>query len=154
MLLIASVNTKTIAAIILDKAGWKKEAQEFTASLKEHLTRTDEQGILFAFNENPCSWGGMKMQTYADATEVLELTGGDSDIVEEMKLWLLEQRQTQQWNSSVVTADAAYALLMKGVNLFDNQGDVRIVIASEVLETTSPSKTTVPGLGYTKRPFA
>ena len=42
---------------------------------------------------------------------------------------------------------------MKGVNLLDNQGDVRIVIANEVLETVSPSKTTVPGLGYIKRSF-
>ena len=42
---------------------------------------------------------------------------------------------------------------MKGTNLLDNQGDVRIVIANEVLETVSPSKTTVPGLGYIKRSF-
>lgn len=42
---------------------------------------------------------------------------------------------------------------MKGANLLDNQGDVRIVIANEVLETVSPSKTTVPGLGYIKRSF-
>ena len=144
---------KAIAAIILDKAGRKKEAQEFIASLKEHLTKTDEQGMFFAFNENPYSWGGMKMQAHVDVMEALELTGGNNDTVEEMKLWLLKQKQTQQWNSPVATADAVYALLMKGVNLLDNQGDVRIVIANEVLETVSPSKTTVPGLGYIKRSF-
>ena len=31
-----SMDTKAIAAIVLDKAGRKKEAQEFVASLKEH----------------------------------------------------------------------------------------------------------------------
>ena len=153
MLPTASMDTKAIAAIILDKAGWKKEAQEFIASLKEHLTKTDEQGMFFAFNENPYTWGGMKMQAHVDVMEALELTGGNNDTVEEMKLWLLKQKQTQQWNSPVATADAVYALLMKGVNLLDNQGDVRIVIAKEVLETVSPSKTTVPGLGYIKRSF-
>ena len=153
MLPTASMDTKAIAAIILDKAGRKKEAQEFIASLKEHLTKTDEQGMFFAFNENPYSWGGMKMQAHVDVMEALELTGGNNDTVEEMKLWLLKQKQTQQWNSPVATADAVYALLMKGVNLLDNQGDVRIVIANEVLETVSPSKTTVPGLGYIKRSF-
>ena len=153
MLPTASMDTKAIAAIILDKAGRKKEAQEFIASLKEHLTKTDEQGMFFAFNENPYSWGGMKMQAHVDVMEALELTGGNNDTVEEMKLWLLKQKQTQQWNSPVATADAVYALLMKGVNLLDNQGDVRIVIAKEVLETVSPSKTTVPGLGYIKRSF-
>ena len=153
MLPTASMDTKAIAAIILDKAGRKKEAQEFIASLKEHLTKTDEQGMFFAFNENPYTWGGMKMQAHVDVMEALELTGGNNDTVEEMKLWLLKQKQTQQWNSPVATADAVYALLMKGVNLLDNQGDVRIVIANEVLETVSPSKTTVPGLGYIKRSF-
>ena len=153
MLPTASMDTKAIAAIILDKAGRKKEAQEFIASLKEHLTKTDEQGMFFAFNETPYTWGGMKMQAHVDVMEALELTGGNNDTVEEMKLWLLKQKQTQQWNSPVATADAVYALLMKGVNLLDNQGDVRIVIANEVLETVSPSKTTVPGLGYIKRSF-
>ena len=68
----------------------------------------------------------------------IEAIGGNSDTVEEMKLWLLKQKQTQQWNSPVATADAVFALLMKGVNLLDNQGDVRIVIANEVLETVAP----------------
>ena len=148
-----SMDTKAIAAIVLDKAGRKKEAQEFVASLKEFLTKTDEQGMFFAFNENPYTWGGMQMQAHVDVMEALEQTGGNTDTVEEMKLWLLKQKQTQQWDSPVATADAVFALLMKGANLLDNQGDVRIVIANEVLETVSPSKTTVPGLGYIKRSF-
>ena len=37
--------SEAIAAIVLDKAGQKKEAQEFVASLKEHLTKTDEMCI-------------------------------------------------------------------------------------------------------------
>ena len=148
-----SMDTKAIAAIVLDKAGRKKEAQEFVASLKEFLTKTDEQGMFFAFNENPYTWGGMQMQAHVDVMEALEQTGGNTDTVEEMKLWLLKQKQTQQWNSPVATADAVFALLMKGINLLDNQGDVRIVIANEVMETVTPSKTTVPGLGYIKRSF-
>lgn len=152
-LLSSSMETKAIAAIVLDKAGRKKEAQEFIVSLKEHLTKTDEQGMFFAFNENPYSWGGMQLQAHVDVMEALELAGGNNETIEEMKLWLLKEKQTQQWNSPVTTADAVYALLMKGVNLLDNQGDVRITIANEVLETVSPAKTTVPGLGYVKRSF-
>jgi hypothetical protein len=84
----------------------------------------------------------------------LEAIGGNSDTVEEMKLWLLKQKQTQQWNSPVATADAVFALLMKGVNLLDNQGDVRIVIANEVLENgLLRVKQLFPDLGYIKRSF-
>lgn len=153
MLSTTAMDTKAIAAIVLDNAGRKKEAQEFVTSIKEYLTKTDEQGMFFAFNENPYSWGGMKLQAHVDVMEALNLLGGNNETVEELKLWLLKQKQTQQWNSPVATADAVYALLMNGTNLLDNQGDVRISIADEVVETVSPGKTTVPGLGYVKRSF-
>lgn len=155
----ASMDTKAIAAIVLDKAGREKEAQEFIASLRQHLTNTDEQGMFFAFNENPYTWGGMNMQAHVDVMEALELTGGNRETVEEMKLWLLKQKQTQQWNSPVATADAVYALLMSGTNLLDNQGDVRIVLANQVLNTAASGKTVssgttaIPGLGYIKQSF-
>ncbi|MCI7069968.1 MAG: MG2 domain-containing protein [Bacteroides pyogenes] len=145
--------TKAIAAIVLDKAGRKKESQAFVASIKEHLTKTDELGMFFDFNENPYSWGGMKLQAHVGVMEALMLTGGNDATVEEMKFWLLKQKQTQQWSSPVATADAVYALLMKGANLLDNPGDVRVVIGNEVIETYSPAKTTVPVLGYVKRSF-
>ncbi len=153
MLPSASIDTKATAAIILNKSGRKKAAEEFIASLKEHLTKTDEQGMFFAFNENPYTWGGMKIRVHVDVMEALELTGLNDEIVEEMKLWLLKNKQTQQWNSPVSTADAVYALLMKGVNLLDNHGDVRMVIGNEKLETVSASNTSVSGLGYIKRSF-
>ena len=35
----------------------------------------------------------MKMQAHVDVMEALELTGGNNDTVEEMKLWLLKQKQ-------------------------------------------------------------
>ena len=35
-----------------------------------------------------------------------------------------------------------------------SRGDVRIVLGRKVLETFSPAKTTVPGLGYIKESFA
>ena len=148
-----SMTDKALAAIVLEKAGHKKEALEFIASLKEFLTKTDEQGMFFAFNENPHSWGGLQIPAHVMVMEALELVSGDSSTVEEMKLWLLKQKQTQAWDSPVTTADAVYALLQGGTNLLESQGDVRIVIANEVLETLSPAKTTVPGLGYIKKTF-
>ncbi|MDD3037103.1 alpha-2-macroglobulin family protein [Bacteroides sp.] len=149
----SSMDSKAIAAIILMKAGRMNEAQEFIASLKEHLTRTDEQGMFFAFNESSYAWGSVKIQAHVDVMEALSLAGGNDAIVEEMKLWLLKQKQIQQWDSSIASAEAVYALLMKGTNLLDNQGDTRITIADNVLETNSPNKTSVPGLGYIKHSF-
>ena len=82
------------------------------------------------------------------------MAGGNDALVEEMKLWLLKQKQTTSWNSPVATADAIYALLCQGSDLLASRGDVRIVLGRKVLETFSPAKTTVPGLGYIKESFA
>ena len=148
-----SVTEKAWSAIILQKVGKVKEAQEFMASLKEYLTRTDDQGMFFDTADSPYTWNNLKVPAHVDVMEAFERVGEDAQVVEEMKMWLLKQKQTQQWDSPVATADAVYALLYNGTNLLDNQGDVRIVLGNEVLETVSPAKTTVPGLGYIKKTF-
>ena len=45
-------------------------------------------------------------------------------------------------------------MLCQGSDLLESKGDVRITLGDKVLETFSPAKTTVPGLGYVKEVFA
>lgn len=144
---------KAQSAIILQKAGRKAEANEFIASIKQHLVQTDEMGAHFAFNANPYTWGMMPVPVHVEVMEALLMAGGNDVLVEEMKLWLLKQKQTTNWNSPVATADAVYALLCQGSDLLADGGDVRITLGKKVLETLSPAKTTIPGLGYIKETF-
>lgn len=148
-----TISDKAKAAIILQKAGRTQQAQAFMASLKEHLVQTPEQGMHFASYERQGNWHSLQIPAHVDAMEAFGLVTKDATVVEEMKIWLLKQKQTQQWDSPVSTVDAIYALLSRGTSLLENQGDVRITIAGEVMETVSPAKTTVPGLGYIKRTF-
>jgi len=145
---------KVQTAVILQKAGHKTEADELIASIKEHLVQTDEMGVHFAFHANPYTWGMMPVPAHVAVMEALREAGGNDALVEEMKLWLLKQKQTTSWDSPVATADAVYALLCQGSDLLESKGDVRITLGDKVLETFSPAKTTVPGLGYVKEVFA
>lgn len=145
---------KAQSAIILLKAGRTSQANEFVASIKEHLVQTSEMGAHFAFYANPYAWGMLPIPAHVEVMEALIRAGGNEALVEEMKLWLLKQKQTTSWDSPIATADAVYALLCQGSNLLDNRGDVRITLGNKVLETLSPAKTTVPGLGYIKETFA
>ena len=149
-----AMGIKAQSAVILQKAGRASEANEFIASIKEHLVQTNERGAYFAFNEKPFLWGTQPISVHVEVMEALRMAGGNDALVEEMKLWLLKQKQTTSWNSSVATADAIYALLCQGSDLLASRGDVRIVLGNKVLETYSPAKTTVPGLGYIKESFA
>lgn len=149
-----SMGLKAQSAIILQKSGLKTEAAAFIASLKEHLVQTDERGAHFAFYETPFLWGMQPVSVHVEVMEALRLAGGNDALIEEMKLWLLKQKQTTGWNSPVATADAVYALLCQGSDLLAARGDVRIVLGNKVLETFAPAKTAVPGLGYIKESFA
>ncbi|KAA6350484.1 hypothetical protein EZS27_002091 [termite gut metagenome] len=144
-----SLNEKALSAVVLHKAGRINEAKAFIASLKEHAVQTDEQGMHFAFNETPYAWREMKVPIHVSVMEAFDLTG-DGQSVEEMKLWLLKQKQTQQWDSPIATVDAVYALLQRGSGLLENKGDVQIVMGEKVMETLSANKTTGVALGYLK----
>jgi hypothetical protein len=144
-----SLNEKALSAVILHKAGRINEANAFMASLKEYAVQTDEQGMHFAFNETPYTWREMKIPVHVNVMEAFDLTG-DKQSVEEMKFWLLKQKQTQQWNSPIATVDAVYALLQRGNDLLADRGDVQIVMGDKVMETLSANQTTGLALGYLK----
>ena len=148
-----SLTCKAMSAIILKKNGQEKNANEFIASLKEHLVMEDELGAHFAFLDQPYAWGMLPVPTHVAVMEAFGEFEGNEALIEEMKIWLLKQKQTHGWNNSVATADAVYALLCTGADLLQNQGDVRITLADEVIETLSPSKTIVPDLGYVKQSY-
>ena len=148
-----SLTCKAMSAVILKKDGQAKKAAEFIASLKEHLVQEDELGAHFAFLDQPYAWGMLPIPTHVAVMEAFGEFEGNEALIEEMKIWLLKQKQTHGWNNSVATADAVYALLCTGADLLQNQGDVRITLADEVLETLSPAKTIVPDLGYVKQSY-
>ena len=145
---------KAQSAIIQHKTGKLKSAQNFINSLKEHMVDEDEMGAHFAFLDKPYTWAMIPVPQHVATMEALRFVGGDDDLIEEMKMWLLKQKQTRGWNSSICTVDAIYALLCRGANLLENKGDVRITFADRVMETISPTKSDTPDLGYIKEVFA
>jgi len=147
------VITKAQSAIVQHKAGKLKSATDFINSLKEHMVDEDEMGAHFAFLDKPYTWAMIPVPQHVATMEALQYVGGNDELIEEMKMWLLKQKQTRGWNSSVCTVDAIYALLCRGANLLENKGDVRITFADKVMETISPTKSDTPDLGYIKEVF-
>ncbi len=149
----SSIRFKAQAALILQKSGRNADAKDFIASIKEHLVTTPERGAYFAFYETPYLWGMLPVSIHVEAMEALRLTEGNTPLLEDMKLWLLKQKQTTNWNSAVADADAVYVLLCQGSNLLANPGDVSIKLGNKVIETASPIAKATAGLGYVKEVF-
>ncbi|NDW13680.1 alpha-2-macroglobulin [Bacteroides sp. 214] len=149
-----SVGEKARAAIVLHKNNKAQETSDFMASIKEHLIKTDEQGMHFAFNDHLYGWINLKIPTHVYAMEAFDVVTGDEATIEEMKLWLLKQKQTQQWSSPVATANAIYALLKRGDSaMLDSRGEVNIRLNNKTLNTLAPADKSVPGMAYIKESF-
>lgn len=149
----ASIQRKAQAAVILQAAGRKADAQAFEASIKEHLVQEKTMGAHFAFNDGYYSWGMMPVTTHVAAMEALLRFEGNASVIEEMKRWLLKQKQTTQWNTPVASADAIYALLCNGRNWLADRGDVTLTLGRERLRTTDTSACPLQGLGYIKETY-
>ena len=149
----ASIQRKAQTAVILQAAGRKADAQAFEASIKEHLVQEKTMGAHFAFNDSYYSWGMMPVTTHVAAMEALSRFEGNASVIEEMKRWLLKQKQTTQWNTPVASADAIYALLCNGRNWLADRGDVTLTLGRERLRTTDTFARPLQGLGYIKETY-
>lgn len=149
----ASIQRKAQAAVILQAAERQADAEAFEASLKEHLVQEKTMGTHFAFNDGYYSWGMMPVTAHVAAMEALSRFEGNATIMEEMKRWLLKQKQTTQWNTPVASADAIYALLCNGRNWLADRGDITLTLGREHLRTTDTSARPLQGLGYIKETY-
>jgi len=58
--------------------------------------------------------------------EVFDEIAGDTRAVEDLKVWLLKQKQARDWRTTKATADAVYALLLRGTDLLGGEGLVEV----------------------------
>lgn len=142
---------KAYSAIVL-YGQHTKTVYDFLESLTQHLVETGE-GLTLAPAGGDYAGPAGRIAAQVAVMEAYLYTQHDLPVIEKMKVWLLNQKRTQQWNSPVATADAVFALLYYGKDVLESRGDVRVVIGNRVVETLSPADKAVPGLGYVKETF-
>jgi len=57
---------------------------------------------------------------------------GDAKTVEECKVWLLKQKQTQDWKTTKATADAVYGLILRGADLLASDAVVEVQLGGKI----------------------
>jgi hypothetical protein len=67
--------------------------------------------------------------------ELFDEVARDEKIVEDLKIWLLKQKQTQDWRSPSATLEACYALLLRGTDLLSDEPGVKITIGKEKINS-------------------
>lgn len=130
-----SIAGQALGALVLWRHGDKDLAREIVASLKERAVRSEEFGLYWkraSFFD--CSLFAAPVSDQALAMEAFaEIAPEDWSAYEDARLWLLEQKRTQNWSTTVSTGDAVYAILLgdgkgtSGVRVSDDPAQEDVV---------------------------
>ena len=120
---------KSAQAVVLSGTAYDKTARNALQSVVEHTVTSPEMGRYFDTERALGGWASYRIPTQTFAIEALQRLSAqmptidgtpNAQLVDELKLWLLQSKRTQVWNTSRATTDAAYALLSQPAS--GNQG--------------------------------
>ncbi len=123
-------------ALALQRFGDKKTPQAIVRSLKERSVSNEELGMFWRDTELSWWWYRAPIETQATMVEAFAEVGeGDPQAVDDCQVWLLKQKQTQDWKTTKATADAIYALLLGGRNLLGSDALVEVALGGTAIST-------------------
>ena len=121
-------------AVGLKRFGDQATPREIMASLTERSQASDELGMFWLDGDASWWWYRAPIETQAMMVEAYDEILGDQKKVEECKIWLLKQKQTQNWKTTKSTADAVYGLLLRGKNLLASDQLVQVSLGGAELK--------------------
>ncbi len=142
---------KAISALILHASGETKRAGEYVKSLKEYTVYQEEMGRYYDTRRAPYSWCDYRIPTQTAAIEAIAaLTPSDTQTLQEMQRWLLQEKRTQQWSTPVNTVNAIHAFLQGNDKALQTGERAEMKIDGKPLELSAPTAF----LGYVKTEMA
>ncbi|MHB1922395.1 MAG: alpha-2-macroglobulin family protein, partial [Chitinophagaceae bacterium] len=133
-------------ALSLFRAGDSVSARNILRSLRERVIRDPSRGFYWKFGTERNQWYKAPVETAALLVTAFEEISKDTSMVNGIKVWLLNQKQTHHWSGTRATADASYALLGQGADWFNQHPSVEVSLGKTRL--TSPAGNTDGGPGY------
>ncbi len=103
-------------------------------SIHERAVTDDDMGMFWRELEFSWWWYRAPIETQALMIEAFDEVMNDAETVEACGIWLLKQKQTQNWLTTKATADAVYALLLRGADRLASDELVEITLADTRIE--------------------
>ncbi len=118
-------------ALGLQRFGDKQTPLNIVKSIKERSVTDEEMGRFWREDEIGYSWNRADIETQAMMIEMFSEITNDEEAVEDCKVWLLKQKQTQCWKTTKSTADAIYALILRGCDLLASDKVVKVYLDNQ-----------------------
>jgi len=135
-----SIYKKALLALTMHRFGEKEFANKIIINLKETASRNDENGMYWLENNNGHYWYQSAIETQALLIEAFSEIEKDKKYVEEMKVWLLKNKQVNQWATTKATTEAIYALLLQGNDWTSIKDNTKFKIGNDKIMTKKLSE--------------
>ncbi len=125
-------NQRSKGVLVLYRNGNEKTAKLMIQSFKECAQKNEQIGMYwpkkyFSFESH--------IATHANIMAAFAEIDQNQEMIDELRVWLLTQKQTNKWENSASTADAIYALLMRGSDWFEEGKDVTLRFGKTPIST-------------------
>ncbi len=144
--------TQGMLSLIMHRAKDAKTAAKILRALEENSITSEELGMYWKNNTNSWYWYQAPIETQSLLIEAFaEITPEDITTVDNLKIWLLKNKQTNQWKTTKATTEAVYALLLQGSDWLSITDAVEVLVGSKKIEPSKLENVKVEaGTGYYK----
>ncbi|UZO82484.1 MG2 domain-containing protein [Aquimarina sp. ERC-38] len=143
-----------LITLLLHRNNRKDKAGEILKSLKERSITNKELGMYWKSNTSGWFWYQAPVETQALLIEVFDEVYQKEDkveIVDNLKIWLLKNKQTNRWPTTKATTEAVYALLSHGSDWLSITDKVSAKVGKTKIDMgTTQNQTVEAGTGYFK----
>ncbi|QWX82961.1 alpha-2-macroglobulin [Cellulophaga sp. HaHaR_3_176] len=143
--------SKGMLALIMNRMDDAKTAEKIIHALEENSITNDELGMYWKENTNSWYWYQAPIETQSLLIEAFSEIQNDVETVDNLKIWLLKNKQTNQWKTTKATTEAVYALLLQGSDWLSLTDAVTVLVGGEKIDSTKLEDVRAEaGTGYYK----
>lgn len=132
-------------ALTLFRSGDTETAKIIVKSLQERTVDSEEQGMYWKTISRGLTWYESPIEIHSLLIEAFDEILKDTKVVNKLKLWLLLQKQTQNWKTTTATADALYALIFTGKTELTTTFDAEIKWGNDTIDILKANVETATG---------
>ncbi len=146
-----SVYEKGLLALTLYRFKKSPVTQQILTALTESAVNSKENGMYWKANTNSWWWYLSPITTQALLIEAYTETNQPKKYIEEMKIFLLKNKRTNRWKTTIATANASYALLLQGSDWLSVKENTHIKVGGTKIAIRKLAETEKEqGTGYFK----
>ena len=153
-----SLYAKGLMTLTMNRMGDSKTAGQILKSLNENSITSEELGMYWKDNTSSWYWYQAPIETQALMIEAFSEVGNSIqsetkhlESIDNLKIWLLKNKQTNNWKTTKATTEAVYALLLQGSDWLSVTDQVDVTVGTEKISPSTLENVKVEaGTGYYK----